>query len=177
MSDRITHLDTVRGGAVILVMNAVAFGSATCYFDISLGTEAPRDLAAAVLGEVFADQKFGVLLPALRRERPPLERAADRERALSLWRNALLLFIGLAHSALWVGDILVVYALCAPALRPAAAPVALCAGAAVFGTALVDHALGQAPEAVVMAVLSGTVEGETRSVPGSWSRCSPAPLG
>lgn len=36
--------------------------------------------------------------------------------ALSLWRNALLLVFGVAHTLLWDGDVLVVYALAAPLL-------------------------------------------------------------
>ena len=35
---------------------------------------------------------------------------------LSLWRNALLLAIGIFHGALWPGDILFVYATCVPLL-------------------------------------------------------------
>lgn len=35
---------------------------------------------------------------------------------MSLWRNTLLLGIGVLHSWLWVGDVLTVYALCAPVL-------------------------------------------------------------
>lgn len=48
---------------------------------------------------------------------------ADRAEAngrrpvlLSLWRNGLLLAIGLLHGLLWVGDVLVAYALCVPLL-------------------------------------------------------------
>ncbi|MEA3503155.1 MAG: DUF418 domain-containing protein, partial [Actinomycetota bacterium] len=46
-----------------------------------------------------------------------VERAAKKTRhpvLLSLWRDWLLLGIGLLHALLWEGDILVVYALCAP---------------------------------------------------------------
>lgn len=47
------------------------------------------------------------------------ERAAARGRRanwLSLWRNALLLGIGILHAMLWMGDILILYAVCAPFL-------------------------------------------------------------
>lgn len=42
------------------------------------------------------------------------EAKGNRPAMLSLWRNALLLGIGLAHQQLWFGDILTVYALCSP---------------------------------------------------------------
>ena len=40
----------------------------------------------------------------------------ERPVRLYLWRNALLLCMGLVHSSLWPGDVLTVYALCAPVL-------------------------------------------------------------
>ena len=51
-----------------------------------------------------------------------IERAASRSRhpiRLSLWRNALLLVIGLLHYQLWDGDVLMVYALCSGILLAA----------------------------------------------------------
>lgn len=68
---------------------------------------------------------------------------------MSLWRNALLLGIGIMHTLLWDGDVLVVYALCAPVLIAVrrTSPVALM----IAGTAAVLWS------AVVAAVVQGTV--------------------
>lgn len=74
-----------------------------------------------VLGEVLCDQKFMALFSALFGAGIVLfaDRAAARgarPTALSLWRNTLLLGFGLVHASFWDGDILLVYALCAPVL-------------------------------------------------------------
>ena len=66
---RITHLDTIRGVAVmgILIMNSIAFylGS-VAYFDISVPDNASSlDWFIAIMGEVFADQKFMALFSLL----------------------------------------------------------------------------------------------------------------
>ena len=121
--ERITALDAVRGVAVlgILTMNAVSYGlSPAAYWNLDAGgSDTWLDWLIGGAGEVLFDQKFmglfsllfgaGVVLFAERAE-------AKGRRAgwFSLWRNVLLLFIGLAHMALWDGDILVVYAVCAP---------------------------------------------------------------
>ena len=124
-SQRITHLDTVRGVAVmgILIMNAVSFffvGAA--YFDISSPeNKTILDWLVGGFGEVFADQKFMALFSILFGASVLLfcERAAAKGHSpvrLSLWRNFLLLLIGSFHASIWVGDILFVYACCAPVL-------------------------------------------------------------
>ena len=124
-SQRITHLDTVRGVAVmgILIMNAVAFffvGAA--YFDISSPeNKTILDWLVGGFGEVFADQKFMALFSILFGASVLLfcERAAAKGHSpvrLSLWRNFLLLLMGLFHESIWEGDILFVYACCAPVL-------------------------------------------------------------
>ena len=122
---RITHLDTVRGVAVmgILIMNAVSFffvGAA--YFDISSPeNKTILDWLVGGFGEVFADQKFMALFSILFGASVLLfcERAAAKGHSpvrLSLWRNFLLLLMGLFHASIWEGDILFVYACCAPVL-------------------------------------------------------------
>ncbi len=123
--ERITTLDTLRGFAVlgILVMNSIGFflprGS---YFRIDgPGTETTLDWVLAVIAEVFVDQRFMALFSLLFGAGVALfaDRAAargDGAVGLSLWRNAVLLVIGLVHGLLWFGDVLVVYALCAPAV-------------------------------------------------------------
>ena len=124
-SQRITHLDTVRGVAVmgILIMNAVSFffvGAA--YFDISSPeNKTILDWLVGGFGEVFADQKFMALFSILFGASVLLfcERAAAKGHSpvrLSLWRNFLLLLMGLFHESIWEGDILFVYACCAPML-------------------------------------------------------------
>ena len=124
-SQRITHLDTVRGVAVmgILIMNAVSFffvGAA--YFDISSPeNKTILDWLVGGFGEVFADQKFMALFSILFGASVLLfcERAAAKGHSpvrLSLWRNFLLLLMGLLHESIWEGDILFVYACCAPVL-------------------------------------------------------------
>ena len=116
---RITSLDLLRGVAVlgILLMNAVSFkfGPAP-YFNLSAGgSETWLDWTVGVFGEIFIDQKFMGLFSLLFGAGIILfiDRASRRGRrgvALNLWRNALLLLIGILHMALWYGDVLTVYA-------------------------------------------------------------------
>lgn len=140
---RITHLDMLRGVAVlgILLMNAVSYGlPSAAYFNLSAeGTETWLDWTIGVLGEIFIDQKFmgifsilfgaGIVLFA--------DRAAAKGRRagwLSLWRNLLLLGIGALHMLLWDGDVLMIYAVAAPILilaRNAPPKALLAAGAAL----------------------------------------------
>ena len=118
-SERIVSLDLVRGVAVlgILVMNAVSFrfGPAP-YLNLSAGgSETWLDWAVGVAGEVFVDQKFMGLFSLLFGAGMILfiDRASRRGRravALNLWRNTLLLIIGVVHSLVWQGDVLVAYA-------------------------------------------------------------------
>ena len=122
---RITHLDTIRGVAVmgILIMNSVAFFlGGVAYFDISFPENANwLDWLVAILGEIFADQKFMALFSLLFGASILLfcERAEAKgysSTKLSLWRNFLLFLIGGFHAMLWEGDVLTVYAMCAPVL-------------------------------------------------------------
>lgn len=118
-SARITSLDLIRGVAVlgILLMNAVSFRFGTApYFNLSAGgSETSLDWTVGILGEIFIDQKFMGLFSLLFGAGMILfiDRAAQRGRRavlLNLWRNALLLMIGILHYALWIGDVLMVYA-------------------------------------------------------------------
>ena len=98
-------------------MNAVSFrfGSAP-YLNLSAGgSETWLDWAVGIFGEIFVDQKFMGLFSLLFGAGVILfiDRASGRGRRaalLNLWRNALLLLIGILHFALWEGDILMVYA-------------------------------------------------------------------
>ena len=120
---RNTYLDMIRGVAIlgILVMNAVSFGlGAGPYFNLSAGgSDTWLDWLVGGFGEVFVDQKFMGLFSLLFGAGIALfcDRAATRTHRpalLSLWRNLLLLGIGLLHLLLWEGDILVGYALVSP---------------------------------------------------------------
>lgn len=124
-SDRIVTLDVVRGVAVlgILLMNAVSFGLFDpAYFNITAGGgDDVVNRAIAVVGEVFIDQKFMGVFSALFGAGIVLfvDRIGARRRhpvLLGLWRNALLVVIGVVHATFWDGDVLIVYGLCAPVL-------------------------------------------------------------
>ncbi|MEQ8716683.1 MAG: DUF418 domain-containing protein [Acidimicrobiales bacterium] len=121
--ERITSLDTIRGVAIlgILPMNALAFGlDGAAYFNVSAdGIGQPLDWVIGVLTMVFIDQKMMALFSLLFGVGVVIfaERAKAKGRRvgwLSLWRFALLFAIGMAHTALWFGDVLALYALCAP---------------------------------------------------------------
>ena len=122
-TERIASLDVVRGVAVlgILLMNIVNFGLGTAaYFNLDAGgSDSTLDRAVGVFGELFADQKFMAIFSLLFGAGIVLfhERAVAKGRnavRLSLWRNLLLLGIGLVHSIAWDGDVLFIYAVCAP---------------------------------------------------------------
>jgi len=122
-ADRVTSLDAVRGVAVfgILLMNAVSFGlRPEAYFNISAdGMSGPLDWVIGTVAEVFIDQKMMALFSMLFGASVVLfyDRLASTGRSpvrISLWRNFLLLVIGIVHSVIWVGDVLSVYAICAP---------------------------------------------------------------
>ena len=124
-SERITTLDAVRGVAVlgILTMNAVAFGLPAAAYT-NLDTAGSRTLVDWIIGgagEIFADQKFMGLFSMLFGAGIVLfaERATAKGRhsvLLSLWRNGLLLMMGVLHFMVWDGDVLLLYALCSPAV-------------------------------------------------------------
>ena len=121
-SARITSLDLIRGVSVlaILLMNAVSFRYELApYLNLSAGgSETWLDWAIGIFGEIFVDQKFMALFSLLFGAGILLfiERAQQREGRpllLNLWRNVLLLGIGILHSLLWSGDVLVAYAISA----------------------------------------------------------------
>ncbi len=122
-AERISSLDAVRGVATlgILPMNALSFALASAaYFNVSAdGIRHPFDWVVGVLTMIFVDQKMMALFSMLFGVGVVV--FADRARAdgrrvvwLSLWRFVLLLGIGIAHSLLWDGDVLLPYAICAP---------------------------------------------------------------
>ncbi len=121
----VPNLGASRGLAErgILQMDAVSFGNKkAAYFNLSAGgSRSWLDKAIGAAGEVFVDQKtmglFSMLFGA------GIVLFADRAAAKSahpvrlvLWRNVLLLLIGFLHGLIWEGDVLFVYAVCAPLL-------------------------------------------------------------
>ena len=143
-SARITSLDLIRGVAVlgILLMNAVHFKFGEVpYLNISAGgSEIWLDWAVGVFGEIFVDQKFMGLFSLLFGAGVILfiDRAAargGRAALLNMWRNLLLLLIGILHFQLWQGDILMIYA-CSSfvllALRKLSAKALIIIGTVIF---------------------------------------------
>ena len=143
-SDRITSLDLLRGVAVlgIVLMNAVSFNLGFApYLNLDAGgSETWLDWAIGIAGEILIDQKFmgifsllfgaGILLFIER-----AERREARPVLLNLWRNVLLLGIGVLHTLLWEGDVLMAYAISAfflLAMRNLHARALIAIGAIVF---------------------------------------------
>ncbi|MCY4583097.1 MAG: hypothetical protein OXE50_09930, partial [Chloroflexi bacterium] len=142
--DRITSLDLLRGVAVLVIvlMNVVSFKLGTSpYLNLNAGgSETWLDWAVGLFGEVFIDQKFmgifsllfgaGILLFIER-----AERRETRPVLLNLWRNVLLLGIGILHAFLWDGDVLIAYAIAAVfllALRKLSARALIAIGVVVL---------------------------------------------
>ena len=140
---RITSLDLIRGIAVlgILLMNAVHFKFGEVpYLNLSAdGSETWLDWTVGIFGEIFIDQKFMGLFSLLFGAGVMLfiDRASARgarSALLNLWRNALLLLIGILHFQLWVGDVLMIYACSSVvllALRKLSAKVLIAIGAVI----------------------------------------------
>ena len=152
---RITSLDLIRGVAVlgILLMNAVSFRFGTApYLNLSAGgSETWLDWAVGVFGEIFVDQKFMGLFSLLFGAGMILfiDRASGwgrRAVALNLWRNALLLLMGILHLMVWDGDVLTAYALSSVfllALRKLPNRALISVGVAVFALSIGCSLLAQ----------------------------------
>lgn len=179
--ERNTALDAVRGVAVlgILIMNAVAFGlPAAAYTNLDAGgSRSFLDWMIGGAGEIFADQKFMGLFSMLFGAGIVLfaERAAAKRRRsvlLSLWRNGLLLVIGIVHLSFWDGDVLFVYALCAPivlALRRLPTKVLFSLGGACYAAVAVISWLVQSSLRSFSSVLIDFWNyGEYYDVIGTW---------
>ena len=121
---RISNLDLIRGIALlgILGMNSVSFGLPwAAYWNMSAaGSETGLDFAIGIVGEIFLDQKMMGLFSLLFGTSIVLFVDAAKERGyrrpvlLSARRNLLLFIIGIIHSLFWDGDVLRLYAICAP---------------------------------------------------------------
>ena len=137
----------------ILLMNAVhfKFGSAP-YFNLSAGgSETWFDWSVGIFGEVFIDQKFMGLFSLLFGAGMILfiDRATGIGRRgvlLSLWRNALLLLVGVLHLLVWEGDVLTAYAVASVfliALRKLRNRALIAVGAVVFALSVPCALLAQ----------------------------------
>ena len=153
--DRITNLDYVRGFATlgILGMNAMMFGlPKPAYNNLdSQGTDSVLDWIFGIFGEIFIDQKtmaiFSMLFGA------GIVLFADRAEAkgkkpfrLTLWRNFLLVAIGILHTMTWEGDVLVIYGICAPViylLRKRSSKFLYSIGTLLFGLTVLNGILTQ----------------------------------
>ena len=146
-------------------MNAVNFklGNAP-HFNLSAGgSETWLDWAVGIFGEIFIDQKFMGLFSLLFGAGMILfiDRASERGRravALNLWRNALLLIIGILHLLLWDGDVLTVYAVSSVfliALRKLPNWLLISIGATVFALSVACALLAQYMADTTSASLSG----------------------
>ena len=154
-SSRITSLDLIRGVAVlgILLMNVVSFNYGQVpYWNISAGgSETWLDWVVAVFGEIFVDQKFMGMFSLLFGAGVMLfiDRVSQRERHpnwLNLWRNALLLGIGILHYQLWDGDVLMLYAIASVfllALRRLSARTLTVLGTVIFLLPIATDLLAQ----------------------------------
>ncbi len=149
----------------ILLMNAVhfRFGLAP-YLNLSAGgSETWLDWAVGVFGEIFVDQKFMGLFSLLFGAGMILfiDRAGGRGRravALNLWRNTLLLLIGILHAFVWDGDVLMAYALSSVfllALRKLPNRALISVGVGVFGLSIPCALLAQGIANTNAASLAG----------------------
>ncbi len=135
-------------------MNAVSYGlNEAAYFNLDAAADQTwLDWLVGGAGEIFIDQKpmglFSMLFGA------GIVLFADRTQAkgtkspfwFSMWRNLLLLGIGVIHGLLWDGDVLRVYAVCAPILimmRRLSTKVLLTMGASLVLWSAVVAALAQ----------------------------------
>ena len=163
----------------ILTMNAVSYGlDMPSYFNLDAGgSRTWLDWAIGGMGEVLFDQKFMGLFSLLFGAGIAMfvDRAAARQRRpvwFSLWRNTLLLAIGIGHMVLWEGDVLMLYAVCSPlliAMRRLRPAVLFAVGAAlVLSVAAGSLAMQTTIEDPVGQLGDFWVEGEMSDGVGLW---------
>ena len=122
---RITNLDFIRGIAVlgILMINSIFFGLpfSAGFTPSSAGHNGIIDWTIVIISDLFFNQKMMGLFSLLFGAGIVLfieaanNRLHPKPRLLSFRRNFLLLVFGLIHlSLIWEGDVLTLYAICAP---------------------------------------------------------------
>jgi uncharacterized protein len=193
MTARINQLDVMRGFALlgILIMNIISFGlPAPHYFNPYV--EGPLhgwNRGALVFSELFANEKFMGLFSLLFGASVVLftDKVEEKGRsalAFHMRRNGWLLVFGLLHAyLLWVGDILVTYALCSVWLffvrKWSARSLFIASGVSVLLLLLMDALMGlsvpywSAEDLTEFSAFwtpgSTTIAEEVATMRGSWS--------
>ena len=193
MSTRINQLDVMRGFALlgILIMNIISFGLPQAHY-FNPHAEGPLhgwNRGALVFSELFANEKFMGLFSLLFGASVVLftDKVEEKGRsalAFHMRRNGWLLVFGLLHAyLLWVGDILVTYALCSVWLffvrKWSARSLIIASGVSLLLLLLVDALMGLSVPywtgedltefAAFWTPGSATIAEEVASMRGSWS--------
>ena len=193
MTARIHQLDVMRGFALlgILIMNIISFGLPQAHY-FNPHAEGPLlgwNRAALMFSELFANEKFMGLFSLLFGASVVLFTDKVEEKGRSAWafhvrRNGWLLVFGLLHAyLLWVGDILVTYALCSVWLffvrKWSARNLFIASGVSVLLLLLMDALMGLSVPYWSAADLSefaafwtpdgATVAEEVATMRGSWA--------
>ena len=193
MSTRINQLDVMRGFALlgILIMNIISFALPAAHY-FNPHAEGPLhgwNRGALVFSELFANEKFMGLFSLLFGASVVLftDKVEEKGRsalAFHMRRNGWLLVFGLLHAyLLWVGDILVTYALCSVWLffvrKWSARSLIIASGVSLLLLLLVDALMGLSVPywteedltefAAFWTPGSATMAEEVASMRGSWS--------
>ena len=193
MSTRINQLDVMRGFALlgILIMNIISFGLPAAHY-FNPHAEGPLhgwNRGALVFSELFANEKFMGLFSLLFGASVVLftDKVEEKGRsalAFHMRRNGWLLVFGLLHAfLLWIGDILVTYALCSVWLffvrKWSARSLIIASGVSLLLLLLVDALMGLSVPywteedltefAAFWTPGSATMAEEVASMRGSWS--------
>lgn len=193
MSTRINQLDVMRGFALlgILIMNIISFGLPQPHY-FNPHAEGPLhgwNRGALLFSELFANEKFMGLFSLLFGASVVLftDKVEEKGRsalAFHMRRNGWLLVFGLLHAyLLWVGDILVTYALCSVWLffvrKWSARSLIIASGLSLLVLLLVDALMGLSVPywtaedltefAAFWAPGSATIAEEVAAMRGSWS--------
>ena len=192
MTARINQLDVMRGFALlgILIMNIISFGLPQAHY-FNPHAEGPLhgwNRGALVISELFANEKFMGLFSLLFGASVVLftDKVEEKGRsalAFHMRRNGWLLVFGLLHAyLLWVGDILVTYALCSVWLffvrKWSARSLFIASGVSVLLLLLMDAVMGlsvpywSAEDLTEFAAFwtpgSATIAEEVATMRGSW---------
>ena len=127
------------------------------------GSESWLDWSVGIFGEIFVDQKFMGLFSLLFGAGMILfiDRASARGRRaalLNMWRNSLLLLIGVLHFLVWDGDVLMAYAISSfflIALRKLSDKALIFIGLAVFALSIASTLWAQQIANMTPESLSG----------------------
>ena len=193
METRINQLDVMRGIALlgILIMNIISFGLPQAHY-FNPSAEGPLhgwNRAALVFSELFANEKFMGLFSLLFGASVVLftDKVEEKGRsalAFHMRRNGWLLVFGMLHAyLLWVGDILVTYALCSVWLffvrKWSARSLFIASGASVLLLLLMDVVMGLSVPywsatdlsefAEFWTPSSATIAEEVGTMRGSWA--------